>query len=88
MTRCLDANIKTQSLKARATEFRYPATAGPEYFNIAEAQEKNLKINYMNMIEILEGEMNKSLQETQENTNNWRKCINLLKKTETNGEND
>lgn len=68
--------------------FQYPATAGPEYFNIAEAQENNLKINYMNMIEILEGEMNKSFQETQENTNSWRKYINLLKKTETNGESD
>lgn len=63
--------LKTQSKKTRATnEILYPVTAGPEYFNIADAQENNLKINYMNMIEILEGEMNKSLQETQENTNN------------------
>lgn len=54
--------LKTQSKKTRATnEILYPVTAGSEYFNIAEAQENDLKINYMNMIEILEGEMNKSL---------------------------
>ena len=37
-------------------------TASPEYFNIAEAQENNLKTNFMMMIEILKDEMNKSLK--------------------------
>ena len=35
------------------SESRYPMTARPEYSNTAEAQENDLKNNFMKMIEIL-----------------------------------
>jgi hypothetical protein len=53
-----------------------------EYSNIAEAQEKDLKMNYKQMTEVLKEEMNKSLKEIQETTNNWRKCISPSKPRE------
>lgn len=37
----------------------YPTTAGPEYYKIAETQEKELKTTCMNMIEVLKEELNK-----------------------------
>lgn len=46
-----------------------PTTASPEYSSIAEAQEKDLKINYIKMIEFIKEEINKSLKEIQEDTN-------------------
>ena len=46
----------------------YPTTAGTEYSNIAEAQEKDPKTAFMSMIEVFKEEMNKSLKEIQENT--------------------
>ena len=62
-------------------ELSHPTNAGPEYSNIGEAQEKDLKANSMRMVEIFKVEMNRLLREIQENTNNWRKRINLLMKT-------
>ena len=50
------------------TEPSCPTTAGPEYFNTAEIQEKDLKTNYMEMIEYLEKKMSKSLKQIHENT--------------------
>ena len=76
-------------------EPRYYTTTGPEYLNVTEAKEMDPKTNCMNMEEILKEKrintlkksrkirlegMNKSIQESQENTNNWRKLINTLKK--------
>jgi hypothetical protein len=45
-------------------------TTFPEYSNIVEAQEKELRTNYMKMIKVLQEEINKSFKEIQENTNN------------------
>jgi hypothetical protein len=47
---------------------RDPTTTGPEYFNIAETQEKDLKTKDKNIIELLKEKINKSLKEIQENT--------------------
>ena len=46
-----------------------PTKVGPERRNIAEAQGKDFKLAFMNMLEVLEGEINKSLKEIYENTN-------------------
>ncbi|MGE9716651.1 hypothetical protein ACQP3F_34175, partial [Escherichia coli] len=51
-------------------------TVGPEYRNIAVAQEKDLKIAFMNMIEIIKWEMNKTAQELNVE-------IEFIKKTQT-----
>ena len=40
-----------------------PTTAGPNYSNIADTQEKDLKTNCMKMIEVLKEEMDKCLKE-------------------------
>jgi hypothetical protein len=40
--------------------------AGPEYSNIAESQEKDLKITCTKMIEVFNEEINKSLKELQQ----------------------
>lgn len=47
----------------------------PGYSSTTEACEKDLKTNVLKMIEVLIEAMNKSLQETEENTNKqkWRK---------------
>lgn len=44
----------------------YPMTAGHKYCNIAEVHVKDLKVNYMKMIEVLKEEKNKFLNEIQE----------------------
>jgi hypothetical protein len=51
----------------------YLTTAGHEYSKIAETQEKDLKANYIKMIEVFKEEMNTSLKEIQRNTNGARK---------------
>ena len=58
----------------------YATTAGHEYSNLAETQEKDLKTNYRKMMELLKEKMNESLKEFQENTNTWRKWTTPLKK--------
>lgn len=45
-----------------------PTRAGPEYFNTAEIQEKDLKTKYMEMREYLK-KMSKSPKQIHENTN-------------------
>lgn len=50
-----------------------PNTVGLEYCNIDETEEKDHKRAFINMTEILKEKINKSLIETQENTNNGRK---------------
>lgn len=50
-------------------EYSYPARARHEPSNKPEAQENNLKINIMKMIEILTEEMKKMLTEIQEKAN-------------------
>lgn len=42
-----------------------------EYCNIAEAQDKDFKIAFLNMIETLKEKINKSLKEINENTNQY-----------------
>lgn len=41
-----------------------PTKVGPERCNIAEAQGKDFKLAFMNVLEVLEGEINKSLKES------------------------
>lgn len=48
-------------------------TTDSEYCNIANTQEKDLKIPFVTITEILKYEMNKSPKEVQENTNGRRK---------------
>jgi hypothetical protein len=51
-SRCMDANVKAQSIIARERWLLGPSnttTAGPEYSSIAGAQEKDLKIPFMTM---------------------------------------
>ena len=50
-----------------------------ENCNRAESQEKDLKIAFMNMIEVFKEEVSKSLKETYKNTSSGRKLINLFK---------
>lgn len=47
----------------------YPTTGRPEYCNTTEAQEKDLKRNFMKMIDILKEGVNKSLKEIVEKAN-------------------
>lgn len=54
-------------------------TAGPEYCNIREAQDKDHKIAFKNVTEVLKGAMNKSLEELYENTNSGREWIKQFK---------
>lgn len=57
-------------------------TADPEHSNIAEAQIKDLETAWMNMIELLKEENNKSRKEIQENAKkkkSGRKQIILFK---------
>ena len=50
-----------------------PTTADPEFCNIVEAQDKDLEIAFMNIIEVFKEEMNKSFKEIYENTNKkWK----------------
>lgn len=50
-------------------EARNHAAIGPERGNIAETQDKSYKITFMNMLEILKEDLNKSIYE---NTNKQR----------------
>lgn len=43
-------------------DLNYPTTSGINYYNIAESQEKNLKIIDVQMIEIHKEEMNESIK--------------------------
>ena len=54
-------------------KFSNTTTASPEYCDIADTQEKDLNLTFMNIIEVLKEEINKSLKEIQKNTNNWTK---------------
>lgn len=50
-----------------------PSKVGPEKGNIVEAQDKDLKKTFMNIIEVLKEKMNKSLFKNYENTNKqWK----------------
>ena len=55
----------------------------PEY--ITEIQDKDLKIAFMNIIEVLKKEMNKSLKEIYENTNSGRNEENHLRPESSSG---
>lgn len=50
----------------------YPTTTGTEYFNTAEAQEKDIKAACMKMMGDLKEQMIESLKEIHENTNSVR----------------
>ena len=54
-------------------EHSNPSTADPEYSNIVGRQEKDLKIAFMNVLEVLKEEMNKTLAEICESTGSGRK---------------
>jgi hypothetical protein len=45
-----------------------PTTAGSENSNVAEAQEKDLKTAFLNILELLKEEMSRYPQEIDENT--------------------
>lgn len=45
---------------------RNPSTAGREYYNIAEIHVKDLRIGFMNMIEVLKEKTNLPLKEIYE----------------------
>lgn len=51
-------------------EAQYPTKAHSAYSNISETQENYLKINFMKIIEVIKEEMNKPLEEIQENAKN------------------
>jgi len=69
VTRGQHRNIINQSQGTVAPpEPSDPATASPGCFNTAEAQENDLKYNFMTMVESFKEEINKSLKEAQENT--------------------
>lgn len=52
----------------------YATRVGAEYSSILEAQEKDLKSNYVKMIEVYKEEMNKSLKKLRKTQrNNWKK---------------
>lgn len=53
-------------------ELSSPTTEGPENCSTAEAQNKGLKMAFMNIIMILKEEMNKSFKEMYENTSSGR----------------
>lgn len=48
-------------------ESSYPTTASTEKISTAEAHEKDLKTNLLNMIKVLKEEMNESHKEIKEN---------------------
>lgn len=50
-------------------ELRYPTTAGHEYSKIVKVQIKELKIDFIEMIEVLKKEMNKFFKEIYRQTN-------------------
>lgn len=58
-------------------EHSYPTTASPEYSNTREAQENDLKTNFVKMTEEMK---KKSLKEIEKTTKNWKKSINSFKK--------
>ena len=49
------------------TEHSYPTVASSGFSNTAEAQEGDLKFNFIKMSEAVREEMNKSIKEIQEN---------------------
>ena len=59
---------KTQGNMA-PPEPRYPATTSPGFPNEPEAQDKDLKITFLNMIEALKEEISKFLKEFYGSTN-------------------
>jgi hypothetical protein len=62
-------------------ELSYLTTAIPEYSNTVETQ-KSLKNKFIMLIELHKEDINNFLKEIQENTNNWKKLINPLNKSE------
>ena len=50
------------------SEPSFPFIAIPGYYNIDEAKEKDLKTNFIKMIKVPKGEMNKSHKERQGKT--------------------
>jgi hypothetical protein len=73
-SKSLDASeksrINTSEDNISPPEPNYPMTSSSEYFNIAEAQENDLKAIFMKMIEVLKREMNKFRREIHESSNN------------------
>jgi hypothetical protein len=73
--RCL--NTSTKSIKnldnMSSPEPSNLTTAGPEKGKMAEGQDKNFKIAVMNMIKVPREDVNKSLTEVYETTNNGMK---------------
>ena len=61
-----------------------PTKQSPEHPNAEEAEENNLKYNFMKMIETFKEEIKNSLKEMEKKTKNWKKSINLLKITKKN----
>ena len=67
-------------------ELSYHTTASPEYSNITETQENDLKTDIIKIIEVLREKRNTPLKEIQETqTENWMKLINLPLKAKKKG---
>lgn len=56
----------------------YLTIVDPEYSTITEAEGKDLKITFMNMIQILKEETNTFLDKIQENTEKQHKEISII----------
>lgn len=59
-----------------STEYSYLTLSNPEHSNTAEAQEKDLKYNFMKVSEVSNKEMNKLLQGSQKHKNEQLEEIN------------
>lgn len=66
--------IKNSQGNRSPLEPSYPTAAGPEYSNISEAEEKDLKTTCMKVIEVLKEEINEYLKKSMKTqTNSVRK---------------
>ena len=80
MPRCqYKKTVNTNQDSMSPPEPSYPTTANPEYSNMAKAQENDPRTSFTKIIDVHREEMNKPLNESQENTN-WRRITHLLKK--------
>ena len=76
MPRCEHKNTANNNKDSTSsTRAQQPYHTGPENCNIVKAQDTDLKITFINMIEVLKEDMNKSLKEIQENTSKQLKKI-------------
>jgi hypothetical protein len=79
MPRCEHKNTANNNKDSTSsTRAQQPYHTGPENCNIVKAQDTDLKITFINMIEVLKEDMNKSLKEIYENTNKWKEMNKII----------